>query len=65
MPESLVAGIPYKASEWPHGLRCADCSCLITEPERYSERLTGFQDECPMLLIVCLECAVKDETVDN
>lgn len=55
----LLDGEVYHEEEWPHGLRCAECSRLFTEGERYSARLTGFQDDIPMTLIVCVGCAVS------
>jgi hypothetical protein len=48
----------YRAVDWPHGLRCAECQVPFREGMPYSERLTGFQDDNPMLLIICVGCAV-------
>lgn len=53
----LTDGKVYRDEDWPHGLRCADCDRLLREGDRYSERLTGFQGEHPLLLIVCAGCA--------
>jgi RNase P subunit RPR2 len=52
----------YREEEWPHGLRCAQCDHLLSDGERYSQRLHGFQDDVPILLVVCASCAVVGET---
>jgi hypothetical protein len=58
MAESLTSGVVYHDDEWPHGLRCAECQYLFQEGERYSRHLHAFQDDVPILKIVCVGCAL-------
>ncbi len=46
-----------KASDWPHGLRCAECSRIIVEGEALNERIEGFLDGIPILEITCMGCS--------
>jgi hypothetical protein len=55
--QSLVAGEVYTDDHWPHGLSCGQCRHVFGEPERYSERLSAFLGDQPMLEIVCVPCA--------
>lgn len=56
-------GTEYVETDWPHGLRCADCDKLLGEGDRYASKLDSFIGDVPVVLIVCLECAlaVEDE----
>lgn len=62
---AMEFGDPYVDEDWPHGLRCAECSCLIEEGDRYSQRLSSFQDDIPVVLIVCVTCALADTPVSR
>jgi hypothetical protein len=53
----MELGVPYHEEDWPHGLRCGECRHLFCEGERYSQRLFGFQEEVPVSVVVCVECA--------
>lgn len=50
-------GLPFRASEWPHGLMCAKCPHVFREGERFTTPLYAFADDVPMSLVVCLDCA--------
>ena len=50
-------GLPFRASEWPHGLMCAECPHVFREGERFTAPLYAFSDDVPMGLVVCLACA--------
>jgi hypothetical protein len=52
----------YHDIDWPWGLRCMDCGIAIVEGEFYSERLTGFQDDNPIVEIVCAVCVLKESS---
>jgi hypothetical protein len=56
---SCDLGIPYVASEWPHGLRCSNCSHVLREGERYSTLLDSFSEDVPVAQVVCLSCALS------
>lgn len=51
-------GVVVREEDWPHGLRCAECKSLLGEGDRYSERLEKFMGDVPIVLIVCLSCAL-------
>jgi hypothetical protein len=56
-------GLPVEASEWPHGLRCADCHRELGEGDRYSEHARGVA-ECNggcavIVVVVCVPCALQ------
>ena len=51
------AGLIVRDADWPHGLRCGECSRLLEDGDRYSERLTDFIGETPAVMIVCVPCA--------
>jgi RNase P subunit RPR2 len=48
-----------RAEDWPHGLRCGECSRPLADGDRYSERLIAMAGEVPIVRIVCTSCAVK------
>jgi hypothetical protein len=50
------------AAEWPHGLRCAECSQEITDGERYSTMLEGFVGDLPLTVVVCVPCGLAPRT---
>jgi hypothetical protein len=52
-----VVSQPVRAEDWPHGLRCGDCSRLLSDGDHYAERWTGMVGEVPAVLIVCVACA--------
>lgn len=64
----MTLGIEYSDTDWPHGLRCADCERVLLDGDRYSERLIGLEpipcngpgtcDAWPVTEIVCLRCAL-------
>jgi RNase P subunit RPR2 len=53
----------FQSEDWPHGLRCASCERLFTDGMPYSERLEGFQDDIPMCVITCVECALTNAPI--
>jgi len=55
----------YTPDEWPHGLRCADCSREFVEGQPIAERLEAFQDDIPIVVIVCVECDLSGEARDE
>ena len=59
MSEVLPYGHEYDPADWPHGLRCAKCERLIQEGDRYASELSSFVDEIPILVVVCLGCALN------
>lgn len=56
-PRPFEPGLIVRAEDWPHGLRCGECSCLLEDGDRYAERLTGMVDDAPAVMIVCRPCA--------
>ena len=44
-------------ADYPYGLRCGECSLLLRDGDRYSERLTDFIGDIPAVMIVCVPCA--------
>jgi hypothetical protein len=50
-------GMPFRESEWAHGLMCAKCPHVFREGERFTTPLYAFSDDVPMGLVVCLDCA--------
>lgn len=52
----------YKAGEWEHGLRCADCETDFIEGQPISEYLEAMQDygdePVPVVVLVCGSCAM-------
>lgn len=54
------AALTVRAGDWPHGLRCGECSRLLEHGERYSERLTHMIGDVPAVMIVCLTCAIPE-----
>jgi hypothetical protein len=44
--------------DWPHGLRCIGCDEKLTAGMAYSERLLAFQDDLPVVEIVCVPCGL-------
>ena len=55
--DSVELGLPYRASDWEHGLTCAECPHAFREGDRFTTRLYAFSDDVPMALVVCLPCA--------
>jgi hypothetical protein len=55
-------GLRYRASEWPHGLTCAECPHAFREGERFTTLLYAFSDDVPMTLVVCLDCATDERS---
>jgi RNase P subunit RPR2 len=54
---TMELGVAYDAQEWePHGLSCMDCTAVFREGDRYTERLSGFAEDAPIVEIVCLDC---------
>jgi hypothetical protein len=49
--------LPYRESEWAHGLTCAECPHAFREGERFMTLLYAFSDDVPMALVVCVDCA--------
>jgi hypothetical protein len=47
----------YASADWEHGLACLACRRVLREGDRYSERLTAFAEDMPMVELICLECA--------
>lgn len=56
----LTMGTEYTDIRWPHGLRCCECNHLFREGDRFSERLDSFVGDSPVVLIVCVRCALGD-----
>jgi RNase P subunit RPR2 len=52
----MELGIPYDPDDWDHGLSCIECQAVFREGDRYTERLTGFAEDTPVVEIVCLDC---------
>lgn len=51
----------YHEHEWePHGLSCARCPHVFSEGEQFTSLLYAFQDDVPMLLLVCLGCLGRE-----
>jgi len=48
----------YRAADWPHGLRCADCNRKFVEGQPISERLDSFIGDTPVVVLVCVGCAI-------
>lgn len=48
----------YEAEEWPHGLRCDACGGGFLEGQPVSQKLDSFIDETPVVVIVCVGCAM-------
>lgn len=48
----------YHAEDWPHGLRCGECSGLFVEGQPISKRLDAFQEDVPIVTIVCVPCGM-------
>lgn len=59
---TMELGIEYRDEEWEDGLRCADCSRLLVEGDRYSERLDGLMGDIPIVVIVCITCALRESS---
>ena len=57
--QDCAPGLIVRAADWPHGLRCGECSRPLKDGDRYAERLTGMVDDVPAVMIVCCPC---DET---
>ena len=36
-----MPNLTVRAADWPHGLRCGQCSRLLEDGDGYAERLTG------------------------
>lgn len=43
--------------DFPHGLRCPDCSHIIRAGEFYAVRLTGMNGEVACGVVTCAFCA--------
>ena len=52
----------YRATEWPHGLMCADCPHQFREGERYTKHLYAFAERVPVLRLLCDRCATAART---
>lgn len=52
-------GWAYDEADWPHGLRCMDCDRELSDGDRYTSRIVAFQDDIPVMEIICLECALR------
>lgn len=48
----------YREEEWQHGLRCAACGEQFVEGQPIARRLDAFQDDSPMLVLMCVACDV-------
>jgi RNase P subunit RPR2 len=46
----------YSDAEWEHGLSCPICERVLVEGDEYRTRLESFQDDIPVLLVVCAAC---------
>jgi hypothetical protein len=66
-PRAVVDfGLQYVATDWPHGLMCAECPHVFREGERFTTSLYAFSDDVPMCLVLCLRCATGGRpTRDN
>lgn len=51
-------GIEYHDADWPYGLSCPECGHILQEGDRYSQQLEAFQNDIPILGIVCSVCAL-------
>ena len=49
-------GLVIRAADWPWGVRCGECSRLLRDGDRYSERLEGMAGDTPVVLITCARC---------
>jgi hypothetical protein len=47
-----------RAEDWPYGLRCGECHREMTDGENYSRRLSGFVEDAPVSVVVCVPCAL-------
>lgn len=56
MTEPQPAGLLVRDEDWPHGLRCGECSRLLEDGDRYAERLMEMVGDTPLLKIVCIPC---------
>jgi hypothetical protein len=46
----------YASDDWEHGLACLACRRVLREGDRYSERLTAFAEDAPLVELICLDC---------
>jgi hypothetical protein len=49
----------YRAHDWPHGLRCGECSHLFTDGERIVDQLNCLIDDIPCTTPVCEPCGLE------
>lgn len=41
-----------------HGLSCADCGDVFVNGQPISERLDGFTDDVPVVVLTCVPCGL-------
>lgn len=49
-------GLPVRAEEWPHGLRCMDCDRPLRDGDRYTKRVDSMIGDAVVTEIVCVPC---------
>lgn len=55
----MTGGLIFTEEDWPHGLRCLDCSAKFEDGSPYSKRLVGITaSDNPITEIVCVPCGL-------
>lgn len=49
----------YRDGDWPHGLRCGECSRLFEDGMPISEQIDNMIEDIPCVVPVCVPCGLE------